>query len=136
MIELFLSTDGKHTVHVSADTPEQLRELVPAANALYRDVLVTYGTKAQLWGDAMQNKSNGHGHSNGQATIGKRVDTVEQARDLVAPHCPVHQTPMRYRKGRYGDFWSCGQRKADGRWCNVTYEVTKAGNGHATTQVA
>ena len=33
MIELYLSSDGKHTVHVSADTPEQLRDLVPAAKA-------------------------------------------------------------------------------------------------------
>lgn len=127
MIELFLSSDGKHTVHVSAGTPEQLRELVPAANALYRDVLATYGTKAQLWGN---------GHSNGQATVGKRVDTVEQARDLVVPSCPVHQKAMVYKHGRYGDFWSCHQRKPDGRWCNVTYEVTKTGNGHATATVA
>jgi len=136
MIELFLSTDCKHTVHVSADTPEQMTVLVPHAKTLYQDVLNSYGNKAQMWGDARQHQSNGNGHSNGQATVGKRVDTVEQARDLAAPLCSAHETPMRYRKGRYGDFWSCGQRKADGRWCNVTYEVTKAGNGHATIQAA
>ena len=136
MIELFLSSDGKHTVHVSADTPEQMATLVPHAMTLYQDVLATYGTKAQMWGDAIQNKGNGNGHTNGQTTVGKRADTVEQAREIVAPLCPAHQTPMTYRKGRYGDFWSCHTRKPDGRWCNVTYEVTKAGNGHAHAMAA
>lgn len=130
MIELYLSSDGKHTVHVSADTPEQLRELVPPANALYQEILATYGTKAQLWGDAMQNKSNGNGHPNGQATVGKRVDTVEQARELVAPLCPVHQAPMKYRKGRLGPFWSCATRKSSGEWCRITQEVGVPGNGY------
>jgi hypothetical protein len=132
MIELFLSTDGKHTVHVSADTVEQMAVLVPHAKTLYQDVLATYGTKAQMWGDAIQHKGN----SASQPVVGKRADTVAQARDLVAPLCPAHQTPMTYRKGRYGDFWSCHTRKPDGHWCNVTYEVTKAGNGHATAAAA
>ena len=48
MIELYLSSDGKHTVHVSATTPEQLERLEPGANALYERVLQRYGTKAQM----------------------------------------------------------------------------------------
>jgi len=49
MIELFLSSDGKHTVHVSAETPEELAELAPKAKALYEKVIESYGNKAQMW---------------------------------------------------------------------------------------
>lgn len=123
MIELFLSTDGKHTVHVSADTPEQMTELVPKAKALYQEVLAEFGAKGQ----AAQAPRNG----NGQAQVGKRIDTVAQAQAAVTPHCPMHQTPMRYRQGRLGPFWSCPTRKPDGRWCPITKEVNAVGNGQA-----
>ena len=82
MIELFLSSDGKHTVHVSADTPEQLAELAPKAKALFEKVLVMFGTKAEMGEAVINNKANGH------AQVGKRVDTVEQAREAVVPHAP------------------------------------------------
>jgi hypothetical protein len=120
MIELFLSTDGKHTVHVTAETPEEMATLVPEAKTLYQDVLRTYGTKPQLWSDAM------HRTGNGQALVGKRIDTVAQAHQAVAPVCPVHQTPMAYRQGKRGPFWSCHERMPDGQWCTVTQPVTKA----------
>ena len=124
MIELFLSTDGKHTVHVSADTPEQMTELVPKAKALYQAVLAEFGAKGQT---AQAPRSG-----NGQAQVGKRIDTVAQAQAAVTPHCPMHQTPMRYRQGRLGPFWSCPTRKPDGRWCQITKEVTAVGNGQVT----
>ena len=41
-----------------------------------------------------------------------------------APRCPVHRTPMAFRHGRFGPFWSCTVRKADGAWCPATQEVT------------
>lgn len=135
MIELFLSTDGKHTVHVSAQTPEEMTALVPKAKALYQQVLAEFGTKAQLWQAAI----NGNGHlngqthgqakSNGHAQVSKRIDTVAEAQAEVIPHCPMHQTPMRYRQGRMGPFWSCPTRKPDGRWCQVTQEVTRVWQG-------
>ena len=127
MIELFLSTDGKHTVHVTAETPEQMAALAPQAKALYEQVLAEFGTKAQMW------KAAENGQGNGHATFGKRVDTVEQAREAVTPCCPMHQTPMAYRQGRLGPFWSCPRRKPDGRWCQVTKEVSASGNGQAAT---
>lgn len=111
MIELFLSTDGKHTVHVSADTPEQMTELVPKAKALYQAVLAEFGAKGQT----AQAPRSGNG----------------QAQAAVTPHCPMHQTPMRYRQGRLGPFWSCSIRKPDGRWCPITKEVTAVRNGQA-----
>lgn len=123
MIELFLSTDGKHTVHVTADTLAQLRELVPAANALYQEVLASYGTKAQMWSAAMQ--------GNSQTMVEEHSEPAAQAQGLATPRCPVHQTPLRYREGRLGPFWSCPRRQPDGRWCQVTQEVTTASNGHA-----
>lgn len=135
MIELFLSTDGKHTVHVSAQTPEEMAVLAPKAKALYRQVLEEFGTKAELWQSAIN--GNGNGHANGQAKsqaqapVGKRIDTVAQAQAEVIPHCPMHQKPMVFRQGRMGPFWSCPTRKPDGRWCQVTQEVTGVGNGRA-----
>ena len=74
MIELFLSTDGKHTVHVAAETPEVLEKLLPAAKALYQQVLAEYGAKGQ---------PAHNGHVNGQA-FGKRIDTPAAAQAAVA----------------------------------------------------
>ena len=129
MIELFLSTDGKHTVHASAQTPEEMAKLAPVAKALYRRVLEEFGTKAQMWQSAM----NGNGHTNGQAhaQVAKRIEPVAQAQADAIPRCPMHQRPMAFRQGRMGPFWSCPTRKPDGRWCQVTKEVTGTGNGQA-----
>jgi hypothetical protein len=125
MLELFLSTDGKHTVHVSADTPEQMTALVATAKALYQEVLAAFGTKAQMWQSAINGQS--HGKSNSQAQVGKRIDTVAQAQAAVTPHCPMHKRPMKYRQGRLGPFWSCPTRKPNGEWCRVTQEVDGEG---------
>jgi hypothetical protein len=125
MIELFLSSDGKHTVHASADTPEQLKDLVPAAKVLYREVIREFGGKVQPLPEATPSTSNGH------AAVGKRIDTVAQAQAAVTPLCPMHKTAMKLRQGRLGPFWSCPRRKPDGRWCQVTQDVTDTGNGYA-----
>jgi hypothetical protein len=127
MIELFLSTDGKHTVHASAQTPEEMAKLAPVAKALYQKVLEEYGTKAQLWQAAIN--GNGHAKSNGRAPVVKRIDPVAQAQADAIPRCPMHQRPMVFRQGRMGPFWSCPTRKPDGRWCQVTKEVVTVGNG-------
>lgn len=121
MIEIFLSSDGKHTVHASADTAEHLKDLVPVVKALYREVIREFGTKAQPVTPEM---------SNGHRSEGQRIDTLAQAEAAVTPHCPLHHTPMNYRQGRMGPFWSCSRRKPDGRWCQVTQEVTTTLNGY------
>lgn len=131
MIELFLSTDGKHTVHVSADSPEQLMALVPKAKALYQEVLTEFGAKRQV-SPAPYNGNGTQYGGNGHAKVGKRIDTVAEAQAAVTPHCPLHQASMRYRQGRMGPFWSCPTRKPDGRWCQVTQEVSAVGNGQAS----
>lgn len=128
MIELFLSTDGKHTVHVSANNPGEMSKLAPKAKALYRKVLEEFGTKAQMWEEAMTRRGNG------PARVGKRVDTVEQAQKAVAPHCVVHQdVPMVQRRGPFGAFWSCPARKPDGSLCRLTEGTYKSGNRQAIT---
>lgn len=121
MIDLYLSTDGKHTIHVSAQTPEEMAELAPQAKALYQKVLSEFGSKAQMWESVIA------GRGNGPARMGKRIDSVEQARTAVAPLCPVHKTAMAYRSGRRGPFWSCARRSPDGSWCNQTRKVIPSG---------
>lgn len=123
MIELFLSTDGKHTVHVAAETPEVLEKLLPAAKALYQQVLAEYGAKGQ---PARNGQSNGH--VNGQA-YGKGIVTPAPVQ-AGAPLCPVHQAPMALRNGKWGPFWSCN-RKDNGNWCRVKQEIASTGNGQA-----
>ena len=130
MIELFLSTDGKHTVHVSADTPEQMKDLVPKAKALYQEVLAEFGAKAPLLGNRQGNQARGV--SNGQMPFSKRIDTLVQAQAAMTPHCPVHQTPMKYRQGRRGAFWSCPTRNPHGEWCRQTEEVNAVSNGQGS----
>ena len=115
MIELFLSTDGKQTVHIQADTKEEMDKLLPYAKALYLKIVEELGTKAQMWQEVM----NGNGKSK-QAPFGKRIDSVEQAEEALAPQCPVHQTAMKKRKGQYGEFWSCGIKLPSGAWCRQT----------------
>ena len=121
MIDFYLSSDGKHTVHVSVDTPEELNRLAPQAMALYDAVVNNYGNKAQMWQSVVNGKANG----NGTAKVGMRINTVEQANEAVAPRCPMHNRPMRLRQGRLGPFWSCPERKPDGRWCQVTKDASE-----------
>ena len=94
MLELYLSTDGKHTVHAAAQTPEEMAKLAPVAKALYQKVLEEFGTKAALW----QSVINGNGHTNGQAKsnghapVVKRMDTGVQ--EDAIPHCPIGYLPV------------------------------------------
>ena len=116
MVELYLSSDGKHTVHVGADTPEEMVKLLPQAQVIYDAVVRKYGTKARMWHEAGN---------------GETVKTVEAkpANGVNAPVCPMHNRPMAYRKGRFGDFWSCPTRLPHGGWCTVTKEAAKPANG-------
>lgn len=119
MIELFLSTDGKQTVHVQAETIEAMDKLLPYAKTLYQKIVTELGTKAQMWQEAM----NGNGKDKQPASFGKRIDTPQQAEDLFAPKCPVHGTPMKKRNGQYGEFWSCGQKTIEGNWCKAKPDI-------------
>lgn len=121
MIELFLSSDGKHTVHIAANTPEELMALAPSAKSLYEKVLESYGTKAQMWQEVTNARGNGE-------KAKPQTGTVEGALQANPPHCPVHDRAMVLRQGRFGDFWSCPTRQFNGSWCQVTREISP-GNG-------
>jgi len=129
MIELFLSSDGKHTVHVSAETPEDLSQLAPSAKELYETILQSYGNKAQMWQEAGIVKA----HSGAVPVAPKRIDTPKQAEEAVAPRCPVHDKPMKFRQGVYGSFWSCSVRNPNGRWCPITKETNSHGDEEKAT---
>jgi hypothetical protein len=140
-IEIYLSSDGKHTVHLSADDSVELDRLVPYATSLYEDILAQFGTKAQMWDEAINGRATGRSSrtsADGQPTVqpprtAGRVDTVEQAQQAVNPLCPVHNTPMAYRQGKYGAFWSCPRKNPGGSWCTQTQQVSPAGNGQVAT---
>jgi transposase-like protein len=126
MIDLFLSSDGKHTVHVSAETPEELAELAPKAKALYEKIIESYGNKAQMW----------------QLAIDKEPARLKNAREIparaenssgMAPICPMHNKPMKMRQGKYGSFWSCAVRNPNGLWCQVTKETDSHGDEQKAT---
>ena len=104
MMELFLSSDGKHTVHVSADTPDKLIEMLPQAKLVYEAVVRAYGGKGHG-----QKPTNGKANGNGRT-------------ESEAPVCPVHKTPMAYRHGRFGAFWSCPIKDENGIWCSSTMD--------------
>jgi hypothetical protein len=129
MIELYLSSDGKHTVHVSAETPEVMDKLAAYADKLYAQVLSQYGTKPQLW-EAARN-----GQGNGQPAADKRSANGSQAQ-TDARVCPDHGRPLAYRNGRYGAFWSCPTRQPDGSWCPYTEQVPPASNGQHAQRVS
>lgn len=91
MMELYLSSDGKHTVHVSAETPEEMVKLLAQAKLIYEAVVRKYGTKAEMWQGAP---------SGGAAGSGQSAEKVE----TEALVCPVHNRPMAFRQGRHGPF--------------------------------
>jgi len=119
MIELFLSSDGKHTVHASASTPEQLAKLTSSAKALYEQVLGSYGTQAQMWREATRAGGRDAPKAHAQS------EAPEAALEADPPRCPVHGREMVLRQGRFGAFWSCPTRQFNGSWCQVTREVSE-----------
>jgi len=51
--ELWLSTDGKHSVHIKADTTAGRREGADWAMRIYKRIVANLGTKPELWEKAM-----------------------------------------------------------------------------------
>lgn len=107
LIELYLSTDGKHTIHIQSVSQEEMDKLFPYAKELYQKIVDELGTKAQMWHDAISGNSNG-------------VKKNGQIKGNGAPICSVHKTAMKLRSGQYGQFWSCGTKLPGGNWCKET----------------
>jgi len=54
--EIYLSTDGKHTVHIEADTKEGRKAGGLWALEAYKWIAKELGTKAEMWKEAMNGK--------------------------------------------------------------------------------
>ncbi len=101
--ELFLSTDGKNTVRVKANTPKGRTEAMKYAKAVYEKLVARYGTKAEQYTKANPIQTNGK----------------------EAPVCGVHGSTKVWIEGTskttgkpYG-FWSCPTKNADGSFCKA-----------------
>ena len=116
MIDVYFSSDGKHTVHVAANSAQELNELVPAAKTLYEGIIKSYGTKAQMW-EAMMKANASLPPIRGSGT------GVPEPAVVDAPLCPVHKEPMHMREGKFGGFWSCSHKQPNGKWCTVTKQI-------------
>ncbi len=57
--EVFMSTDGKNTVHVKATTREGRKSALIWADAVYKRLLHTYGTKQKLNTETYDKKIEG-----------------------------------------------------------------------------
>ena len=113
MIEFYLSSDGKHTVHLSAESAEELHRLSPVAKALYEGIVASYGSKPEMWEKVINGKP-------GSRPMPQQATQVAAPVTPQAPICPVHNQPMRLRQGRRGSFWSCSARDEWGEWCRET----------------
>ena len=115
MIEFYLSSDGKHTVHLSAESAEELHRLSPVAKSLYESIVAAYGNKPEMWQKVMTTRTG-----NQPTPVPAPSPQLSQPAAPQAPICPVHHQPMRLRQGRRGSFWSCSARDEWGEWCRET----------------
>ncbi len=93
--QVILSSDGKHTVIVTADDKETAKTAFGWAKATYDRLVEVYGLKYEQY-------QKGQNNGNGEDT----------------PVCAVHKVPMAKVNGRHGPFWSCHQKNADGSFCS------------------
>jgi hypothetical protein len=103
--EIFISSDGKNTVHAKASTPEGRKAAVKWSMQVYEELILKYGTKANMWEKNM----------NGKAIPPVASSDAPKTAEMV---CGVHGTPLTYHsEGKWGPWWSCSQKNADGSYC-------------------
>jgi len=85
--EIYLSTDGKHTVHIKANTKDGRKAGGEWALKVYEGIANRLGTKPKMWGDVMKKK--------------------ESTEPYTGPHCPKCKGEMVLRDGKYGKFYGC-----------------------------
>src|SRR4030042_2818963 len=101
MIEIFLSSDGKNTLHLQSESTQDLNKDLPYAKQLFKKMLEEYGTKKEQWAPVM---------GNGKANQLTEEDSNQN------PLCSIHQERMVLKTGRFGQFMAC-PIKVDGEWC-------------------
>ena len=110
--EVFLSTDGKHTVHFKAQTSNGRVQGYVWARETYKNLVEAFGTKAQMW----------------EKTMSKETSKTPVTASPVAPQCGIHGTPMVWKTGNSKTtgkpyaFWSCPTRNADNSYCSYKPE--------------
>lgn len=114
MIEIFLSSDGKNTVHVQASTVEEMDKQLPYTERLFRSILEKFGTKAEMW--KSQNGEEKHDRVS-QKVSGDKI-------------CQLHQVILVERQGIYGKFFACPSRDQNGNWCSTKIPEKGVNNGH------
>ena len=81
MMELYLSSDGKHTVSVSAQTAEEMIKLMP--QAILSKTGMIYEAVARVWheGADVEKRANGgaNGNGNGEAHEERKAPLVPGA---------------------------------------------------------
>ena len=51
-----------------------------------------------------------------------KEDQVQEQPEEETPICAVHHVAMVKQRGKYGAFWSCRERNADGSFCSYKPE--------------
>ena len=104
--ELFLSSDGKNTVRVKAQTKEGREAANIYAKRVFDRLIARYGTKAEQYTKANSTQTNGK----------------------VAPICGIHGSAAVWKEGeskttgKHYAFWSCPNKNADGSYCTFKFK--------------
>jgi len=61
-------------------------------------------------------QSANYGGGGNRGGSGTKPDSVPQPEP--APNCPIHQSPITRKNGKFGPFYSCSMKNADGTYCN------------------
>ena len=93
--QITLSTGGQVAVTVTAEDPAEMKASLAWAELAYKHLV------------------DGQGKNGGQI----KSDQVQEQPEEETPVCAIHNVPMVRQKGRYGAFWSCHERNADGSFC-------------------
>ncbi len=97
--QVTLSAGGRVAVTVSTDDPAEMKAGLAWAQLAYKHLV-----------DGQEEKQ----------AKGKESQAEEAQEET--PICAVHHVPMVRQKGRYGYFWSCHERNADGSFCSYKPE--------------
>ena len=99
--QVMLSTGGNVAVTVSAEDPAEMKAALAWAELAYKHL------------------ADGQGkNDDGQV----KNEPVQEQQEEEAPICPIHNVALTRVKGRYGYFWSCHERNADGSFCTYKPE--------------
>lgn len=97
--QVMLSTGGNVAVTVTADDPAEMESALAWAGLAYKHLV------------------GGQGKNDGRIDDQVTADQVQEGKDEEAPICAIHKVAMVKVEGRFGHFWSCHERNADGSFC-------------------